>query len=174
IVIDCDFESYHVEKDLKKLAKQLRACYAANRHRPHPCQLHLTSIDGTRRSFIRASAQRAPLVHHTPQVYNERFSPETLVYLTSDSPNVLSDLDETKQYVIGGLVDHNSYKGLTLKLANERGIAHARLPISEYVSMASRQVLTVNHVFEILVEYLDHRDWKKAFFSVIPARKVSV
>ena len=33
------------------------------------------------------------------------------------------------------------------------------------------QVLTVNQVVEILLNFLETRDWKEAFFKVIPQRK---
>lgn len=53
---------------------------------------------------------------------------------------MLSELDDSKVYVIGGLVDHNSQKGLCFELAKERGYGHARLPIDEFVKMKTRKV----------------------------------
>lgn len=37
--------------------------------------------------------------------------------------------------------------------------------------MASRVVLTTNQVVEIMLKWLECRDWQEAFLQVIPARK---
>ncbi|XP_069781740.1 tRNA methyltransferase 10 homolog A-like isoform X2 [Narcine bancroftii] len=110
----------------------------------------------------------------TAKHFIEVIKNEDLVYLTSDSPNMLNELDASKAYVIGGLVDHNHHKGLTHDNAEKLGITHAQLPLGSYVKMNSRKVLTVNHVFEIILAYLEKQDWEKAFFTVLPQRKGAV
>jgi tRNA (guanine9-N1)-methyltransferase len=95
----------------------------------------------------------------------------SIVYLTSDSPHTLERLSPNTSYIIGGIVDKNRHKGICYKRACERGIATAKLPIGEYMTMQSRSVLAVNHVVEIMLKWLETGDWGEAFLSVIPKRK---
>jgi tRNA (guanine9-N1)-methyltransferase len=110
----------------------------------------------------------APAGPDAPQV-----SPPTpnIVYLSSDSPNTLSVLSPYTSYIIGGIVDKNRHKGLCYKRACERGIPTAKLPIGEYMTMQSRTVLATNHVYEIMLRWLETGDWGEAFLKVIPKRK---
>ena len=94
------------------------------------------------------------------------------MYLTSDSDHTLDHLDNTKTYVIGGIVDRNRLKGLTTTKARKMDIATARLPIDRFLHLCATKVLTCNHVFEILLKYRERdNDWKEALLEVLPARK---
>ncbi|XP_032043261.1 tRNA methyltransferase 10 homolog A [Aythya fuligula] len=177
LVVDCSFDDLMVLKDVKKLHKQIQRCYAENRKAFHPVQFYLTSHGGQLKSNMNENDKgwvNWKDIQIRTEHYSELIKKEDLVYLTSDSPDVLSDLDEKKAYVIGGLVDHNHHKGITYKKAVEQGIGHAQLPLGNFVKMNSRKVLAVNHVFEIILAYLEKRDWKEAFFSVLPQRKGAV
>ena len=94
-----------------------------------------------------------------------------IVYLTSDSPRTLQELNPYSTYIVGGLVDKNRHKGICYKSAREKKVNTAKLPIAEYMEMQSRQVLATNHVVEILLKYLECGDWGDAFMQVIPKRK---
>ncbi|MBN3291614.1 TM10A methyltransferase, partial [Polypterus senegalus] len=274
LVIDCSFDSLMAFKDVKKLHRQIQRCYAENRRAVRPVQVspyhsgQLKQImDENDKGWVNWKD-----IHVSPEHYITILKKEDLVYLTSDSPNTLSELDETKAYVIGGLVDHNHHKdaiettaatptgeffnskgmapisiefhehksedydtlgdtlgdsvemcswalmaavsmmllkiknyqenvsseedqlhpwtcdeersfsvqhapqlcGVTFQRAQELGIGHAQLPLGTFVKMNSRKVLAVNHVFEIILAYLEKRDWKEAFFTVLPPRKGAV
>lgn len=102
-----------------------------------------------------------------------------IVYLTSDSQTTLECLENNAVYVIGGIVDRNRLKRATIDRAeNELNVETAKLPLQEYllannISMSTTKVLTVNHVFDILLKYRQHgNDWDKAFKDVLPSRKV--
>ena len=67
--------------------------------------------------------------------------------------------------MVGGCNNIFTCRAVTL------GVSHAKLPIGEFVNLASRKVLTIDHVFQILVKITQGLSWKEAFLAVIPGRK---
>ena len=119
-------------------------CYAVNGRATNPAHLWLTGCNGEMATHL----QRIPgydkwMIEKEAKSYLEAFEDrkENLVYLTADAETVLDDLDMSKIYIIGGLVDRNRWKGITLKKAVDQGIQCAKLPIGNYLKMSSSQVI---------------------------------
>ncbi|KAL5530081.1 TRM10 [Sanghuangporus sanghuang] len=101
-----------------------------------------------------------------------RSSKDAIVYLTSDADDELEELKEGETYILGGIVDRNRHKLLCQKKAAAQGIRTARLPIGKYLKeLKTRKVLTVNQVFEILIHWVESRNWEEAIYGVMPKRK---
>jgi len=63
-------------------------------------------------------------------------------------------------------------QNLCLDKAKESGVRAAQLPIGRFLShLPTRKVLTVNQVFEILVKWVETRDWELSLYTVVPKRK---
>ncbi|KAG0590503.1 hypothetical protein M758_1G111500 [Ceratodon purpureus] len=174
IVIDLEFGDKMRPNEISSLVQQVMYSYAANGKAAVPCRLSLTGCNGD----IRAQLEKHSgfdnwLLHKEDKSYIEVFEnrKEDLVYLTADSETVLETLDKSKIYIVGGLVDRNRWKGITAEKAERQGIATAKLPIGDHMKMLSSQVLTVNQVVDILLQFLEVGDWGKALFTVIPPRK---
>jgi tRNA (guanine9-N1)-methyltransferase len=136
-----------------------------------------------------------PTIANAPQTDGENSdlsiicTKESVVYLTADAEETLSELKPEETYIIGGIVDRNRHKvrslcgfrayylppplqNLCQHKAKEAGIRTARLPIGEYLAnLPTRKVLTVNQVFEILVKWAETKDWELALNHVMPKRK---
>lgn len=174
IVVDLEFCELMNPNEINSLVQQIMYCYAANRKAASPSHLWLTGCKGE----IMSRMQKVPgfhnwLVEKEERSYIEALHErkEDLVYLTADSEDILQEVEASKIYVVGGLVDRNRWKGITMQKAQEQGIKTAKLPIAEHLSMISSQVLTVNQVFDILITFLEFKDWRKSLFQVIPQRK---
>lgn len=179
ICLDCSFESAMTEKEIARLAKQLRYCYSANKRSPHPCLWSATSLKGETLDHLLKETgysewkNRAYIGTEKPleDYYAENLS--NIVYLSSDSETVLDKLEANKIYVIGGIVDRNRLKRATIDRAQKVDIATAKLPLDQYIKeMSSTKILTCNHVFSILLKCREYEnDWEKALKEVIPRRK---
>ncbi|KYR00297.1 putative RNaseIII [Tieghemostelium lacteum] len=176
VLIDLEECDKMAEREQKSLVTQVQFLYGTNRLAEKPFHIELSGFQSQiKDKFERmVGFENWTGIDRYSQSYFDKYSKDRLqdlVYLSSDSPNVITTLDPSKIYIIGGLVDHNRLKGLTYNKATTQGIYTAKLPISEFIQLQSRKVLAVNHVFDILSHYTECNDWKKAFETVIPLRK---
>ncbi|PIN01223.1 tRNA methyltransferase [Handroanthus impetiginosus] len=174
VVIDLEFAHLMNSTELHSLVQQIMYCYAVNGRCAVPAHMWLTGCHGEMQNeLLRIPGYDKWIIEKEDRSYVEAFQDqkENLVYLTADSENILDELDPKAIYIIGGLVDRNRWKGITMKKAKEQGIRTAKLPIGNYLKMSSSQVLTVNQVVEILLKFMETKDWKDSFFQVIPQRK---
>ena len=175
VVVDCGWEDIHAERPLVSLAQQVLFCYGANNRSSRPCEMFLTGV-GPR---LMAQLSKSGVTQwHDVHCRHDEYSTPTfegrpLVYLTADAEETLEDLDTNVAYIIGGIVDRNAHKGVTLRKAQEQGVRAAKLPIREHCEMSSSCVLTVNQIFSILLRYGETRSWRSAVAEVIPHRKQS-
>jgi len=179
ILIDCEFgDLMSKPKEWSSFSKQLRFVYERNSKTTAPFKLTFTGLNGEFGEFIRRTnggsenwhvVRETRTIREIIEAYAEK---KRFVYLTGDSENELSALEEGTVYVVGGFIDRNRHKGLTLNKARELGVAHARLPISEHLKLRGSYVLTVNQTTDVLTSYRELEDWGKAMESVVPLRKV--
>lgn len=173
-VIDLDFDELMDEQEVRSLVQQLMYSYGANKRASRPLDLHLTSLCGRIEEQLHHidGTERWAVTKHAGS-YLEHFPPERLVYLSSDSSELLTSLEAGTAYVIGGLVDHNRHKGLTQARALAAGVRTARLPIDEHMQCSQRRVLAVNHVFEMLLHFTQPQgaDWSAAVAQAMPQRR---
>lgn len=118
-------------------------CYAVNGRCECPAHLWLTGCEGEMENQL----NKIPgfdkwIIEKENKSYIEALEDrkDDLVYLTADSDTVLEELDLNKIYIIGGLVDRNRWKGITMEKAQEQGIQTAKLPIANFMKMSSSQV----------------------------------
>lgn len=174
VVIDCAFDHLMEQKESKAMVHQLSLCHASNMRAAVPARLNFTSLSGALAEGHAAvcGADKWPIARDA-RPYLELFAERraSLVYLSADSPHELGELSSEDVYIIGGIVDRNRNPRLTLDKAEAAGIRHARLPLAAHVALAGSAVLTVNQVLELLLAWLELRDWRGACERVVPKRK---
>lgn len=174
IAVDLSFDEMMIDKDVAKCVKQLLRIYTMNRRSERPIPLHFTGIrpgGSVEKHLKRNDGYQHWDVKFSDKPFVDLFERDKLVYLSSESDNVLTTLEKDHVYVIGGLVDHNQYKGHCHGLASEMGIRHARLPLSEHLVIKTRTILTINQVFEILMKVQLGKPWQETLLEVLPMRK---
>lgn len=202
VAIDFNYDELMSEKDIGKCSKQLLRVYTENRKSSMPIRLYYTSIrEGSKieNALNKHDGYKHWDVKIQQESYLDLFEHDSIVYLTSESDNVLQEIDPNAVYIIGGLIDHNHHKGLSLQKANQNALKTARLPLAEHITIKTRTVLTIVHgkyffffennsfnrrvliryfylfsVFEILLKVSEGKPWKDVLLEVLPQRKFKI
>lgn len=185
VVLDCGFEDKMNDREIKSLGQQLTRCYSANKCSQISLDLQAYSFLGRLQTRMNEAVAGyvnwGEYLRFNSESIEEKFvknsdnnssNMKRVVYLTADSPNILNEFTPDCVYIIGALVDKNRHKNICFTKAKELGLETAQLPIKEHVKLSHGSVLAVNHVVEIILRYLQCKNWPEAFSSVIPTRKI--
>lgn len=188
VILDCAWEDKHNDQTMKSLTQQIMFCYGINRRHECPAPMYMTGVGPqVTHNLNKSNFSHWQGVTITAQDYlgHPHFSVEPqpastdgtpnvvkqLVYLTSDAEETLETLEPNCAYIIGGIVDRNKHKFATFNKAKAQGVRVAKLPIKENFALAATHILTVNHVYNILLNYAKYQDWVQAIKEVMPNRK---
>lgn len=110
--------------------------------------------------------------------YLNHFSREEIIYLSPHAELDLEEVEGSKAYVLGGIVDrvaqHRLHPHATLLAAKQDGVKVCRLPIDRYIKWKSgSRSMTLLAVTSILYSvYESSGDWERAFRKYIPVRNI--
>ena len=98
------------------------------------------------------------------------------MYLSPDGEEVMESVDPEAVYVIGGIVDGSAKPNVTRNKADGLGIRSMRLPILETLERSDKwkgqdTILTLNQVYDILINFSATGDLLAALEKSIPPRK---
>lgn len=194
LVFDLSFAWCMSAGDTKSTVAQIKFSYSALRRAGFPMSPVITSLVGKdpvgepKEGELISDAERRELLSQLQvfegfkrfsfPIHDEHWSTlfplDRVVFLTADAEEVLETIESNYVYIVGAFVDHNQHKRLTLDAAERLGVRTARLPIKENIDVSNRcQILTVNHVVELLSYFLTSgSDWKTSLEACLPVRRV--
>jgi len=171
IGLDFGLNGHMIENEVKDMSKQSQTCYSIQRRFEMPSQLF----------FLEFTDQLLQLYQtYLPGIGNWTVNKSdtiannvaNAVYLTAEADEPLETVDKGIMYIIGGIVDRNRLPGLCHARAIELNIPQRRLPIKENVKLSTRCVLTVPHVYQLLLKRGQGQSWKDALKSTLSKKKI--
>jgi tRNA (guanine9-N1)-methyltransferase len=177
VCIDLSFLSENSERELRSLAAQIRLSYRELKLSDNPLALHLTSWtdSGAVREILSTQGVENWKVYLHEEGVEESFPPELVTYLSPDAEEALPDegLVPHRVYVIGGIVDRNIKRRVTLTKAEEQGYEVYRLPVREVFPESRNSVLNIDQVVRALCVFHTARplSWETALRAAVPPRR---
>lgn len=176
VVVDLSYDAMMPEKDAADCVDMCLRIDTANRRSEKPFLIHYTGFrpDGSVQKHLKRNSYRHWAGRFNTEHFMKLFDTKKLVYLTSESDNVIETLEPSNIYVLGGLVDHNKHGNQFLRLAEEFGIQHARLPIFEHIIINSSTVLKIDQVFKMISFMNAGKTWKQTLVKIMPSMRYTL
>ncbi|VIO89639.1 Uncharacterized protein BM_BM4159 [Brugia malayi] len=186
LLIDCRFLNELSPQALSQTLIQLSYLASENRDRRRPWPLYFFNFDMKDENILEAQYRYLSLANSPRNIsltvssssYLNHFSREEIIYLSPHAELDLEEVEGSKAYVLGGIVDrvaqHRLHPHATLLAAKQDGVKVCRLPIDRYIKWKSgSRSMTLLAVTSILYSvYESSGDWERAFRKYIPVRNI--
>nr|XP_004670499.2 tRNA methyltransferase 10 homolog C [Jaculus jaculus] len=178
LVFDMAYDKYMKPKELNNTISQLLECEGWNRRDVDPFHIYFCSlkVDGVYHTEL---AKRYGekwdklLLTATEKSHVDLFPKNKIIYLTADSPNVMTTFKHDKIYVIGSFVDKDLQPGTSLAKAKRLNLATECLPLDKYLQWSiGNKNLTLDQMIRILLCLKNTGSWEEAL-KFVPRRKHS-
>ncbi|KAM9033151.1 tRNA methyltransferase 10 homolog C [Sarcophilus harrisii] len=178
LVFDMAYENFMPERDLKNTVCQLLESEGANRKDIDPFHIYFCNLrvdSPYHKELLNRYKEKwnELLLTATEKSHVDVFPKERLIYLTADSPNVMTTFRHDKIYIIGSFVDKCSQPRVSYANAKRLNLASERLPLDQYLQWElGNKNLTLDQMMRILLTLKNTGDWEKAL-KFVPSRKYS-
>ena len=135
VLIDLDFKEFMRANEISSLCQQVMYSYGTMRRGARPIRLCLSSVNDIIKEKLEkisgfsswlAETSESDFMKMNEEKEGFQYPKDRIIYLSADAEETMTDLDPSCLYVIGGIVDRNRYKNLTLDKANRLGIRSAK------------------------------------------------
>ncbi|XP_061050104.1 tRNA methyltransferase 10 homolog C isoform X1 [Eubalaena glacialis] len=176
LVFDMAYDDYMKPKELQNAVSQLLESEGWNRRNVDPFHIYFCSLK-TGGAYYRELVKRYGekwnklLLTATEKSHVDLFPKDSIIYLTSDSPNVMTTFKHDKIYVVGSFVDKNMQPGTSLAKAKRLKLATECLPLDKYLQWdTGTKNLTLDQMIRILLCLKNTGSWEEAL-KFVPRRK---
>lgn len=176
LVFDMAYDNCMKPKELQSAVSQLLESEGWNRRNVDPFHIYFCNlkIDGPfYRELIKRYGEKWDklLLTATEKSHIDLFPKDSIIYLTADSPNVMTTFKHDKIYIVGSFVDKNLQPGASLAKAKRLNLATECLPLDKYLQWdTGTKNLTLDQMIRILLCLKNTGSWEEAL-KFVPKRK---
>ncbi|XP_016055222.1 PREDICTED: mitochondrial ribonuclease P protein 1 [Miniopterus natalensis] len=178
LVFDMAYDNYMKPRELQSAVSQLLESEGWNRRNVDPFHIHFCNlkIDSPfHRELVKRYGEKWDklLLTATEKSHIDLFPKDSIIYLTADSPNVMTTFKHDKIYIVGSFVDKNMQPGTSLAKAKRLNLATECLPLDKYLQWdIGTKNLTLDQMMRILLCLKNTGSWEEAL-KFVPNRKHS-